>query len=175
MKFISHRGNVTGPNPNKENHPDYIDAAINLGFKVEVDLRVVEGKYFLGHDEPQYEVTIGWLVARRDLLYVHIKDMKSFEHMLEGPGGPIDLHMFFHDNDECTITSEGNVWVHPRAKQIKGGIAVMPEVANLEMESLMMCYGVCTDHVLQYQKDYNKIEVLHDKRQKNRRSSIPYQ
>ncbi len=175
MKFIAHRGNISGPNLEKENEPSYIDDAISLGYYVEIDLRVIEGKYFLGHDEPQYEVTADWLARRREMLYVHIKDMDSIEHMLEGSGSPIDLHMFFHDSDECTITSEGDVWVHPSSKQIKGGIAVMPEVAGAKMNSLMMCDGICTDHVLQYQEDYNKIEVLHDRRQKNKRSNISNQ
>lgn len=168
MKFISHRGNLRGPNPKSENDPVYIDVAIASNFYVEVDLRVVDGKYFLGHDKPQYEVSVEWLVARRNKLYVHIKDMVSFEHMLDGPGGPVDLHMFFHDNDECTITTEGDVWVHPRAKQIKASIAVMPEIANHKIENLIQCSGICTDHVLQYQEDYNSIEVLYDTRQKNK-------
>jgi hypothetical protein len=38
MILIAHRGNLDGPNPSMENHPDYIDAAINAGFHVEVDL-----------------------------------------------------------------------------------------------------------------------------------------
>ena len=37
--LISHRGNVTGPNSDRENHPDYIDRAIEKGFDVEVDIR----------------------------------------------------------------------------------------------------------------------------------------
>jgi len=28
MKLIAHRGNINGPNPEKENHPDYINTAI---------------------------------------------------------------------------------------------------------------------------------------------------
>ena len=32
MKLIAHRGNISGPNPEKENHPDYILEAIRLGY-----------------------------------------------------------------------------------------------------------------------------------------------
>jgi len=54
MKFISHRGNLTGPNPERENHPSYILEATANGFEVEIDLWYENGKLILGHDEPQY-------------------------------------------------------------------------------------------------------------------------
>ena len=38
MKLIAHRGNVNGPNPDKENHTDYINEAIILGYDVEIDV-----------------------------------------------------------------------------------------------------------------------------------------
>ena len=39
MKLIAHRGNIDGPNPSKENHPEYIESAIVDGYDVEIDLR----------------------------------------------------------------------------------------------------------------------------------------
>ena len=72
MIFISHRGNLDGLNPDRENSPDYIDEAIKLGFDVEVDVRTKDGQLWLGHDEPQYkDVVIGetvkTLVTRKGL------------------------------------------------------------------------------------------------------------
>ena len=55
MKLISHRGNLEGPNPERENHPDYIYEAIQAGYDVEIDIWFVDGKFKLGHDEPQYD------------------------------------------------------------------------------------------------------------------------
>jgi hypothetical protein len=52
MILISHRGNLNGPNPERENHPDYIWEALRAGFEVEIDVWWVEGKFKLGHDEP---------------------------------------------------------------------------------------------------------------------------
>ena len=66
MKIIAHRGNTDGPNPLEENKPKYIDAAIEKGFDVEVDLRMSSEGLFLGHDKPDYPVTIGWLYERKD-------------------------------------------------------------------------------------------------------------
>ena len=56
MRLISHRGNTSGPNPSRENHPDYIHEAIDKGFEVEVDVWRLGDKWFLGHDKPQYEI-----------------------------------------------------------------------------------------------------------------------
>ena len=38
MILISHRGNINGKNPEKENHPDYIWVAIQAGYEVEIDV-----------------------------------------------------------------------------------------------------------------------------------------
>ena len=53
MKIISHRGNIRGAIPDKENRPSYIDCAIGSGYDVEIDLRMIDGELWLGHDEPQ--------------------------------------------------------------------------------------------------------------------------
>ena len=37
LKIISHRGNIKGPQPDKENRPSYIDCAIGNGYQVEID------------------------------------------------------------------------------------------------------------------------------------------
>ena len=39
MKLIAHRGNVYGPESDKENSPDYIDKSISMGYDVEIDVR----------------------------------------------------------------------------------------------------------------------------------------
>jgi hypothetical protein len=55
MILISHRGNISGPNPERENHPDYILEALQAGYEVEIDVWFVDGKFKLGHDGPQYD------------------------------------------------------------------------------------------------------------------------
>ena len=39
MILIAHRGNVSGPNPEMENNPLYIDRALEKGYDVEIDIR----------------------------------------------------------------------------------------------------------------------------------------
>ena len=49
MKIISHRGNIRGPVPGRENAPSYIDCAIGNGYDVEIDVRSVNGElWFAG-------------------------------------------------------------------------------------------------------------------------------
>ena len=58
MKFISHRGNTQSTNLNEENNPNYIEKAIELGFEVEIDLRVHNNNLYLGHDKNQYSKAV---------------------------------------------------------------------------------------------------------------------
>ena len=65
MLLIAHRGNTFGPNPEKENSPDYIMDAIDRGYDVEIDVWVREDRFLLGHDEGLYSVEIGFLSNER--------------------------------------------------------------------------------------------------------------
>ena len=80
MILISHRGNLNGKIVERENHPDYIDEAINLGYDVEIDIWVVEGYIFLGHDRPDTKIDIGWLTDRSDKLWIHFKNTDALEY-----------------------------------------------------------------------------------------------
>ena len=56
MFYISHRGNIFGPNKIEENKIEYINHAVKLGFDVEIDVWFYKNNYYLGHDEPLYKV-----------------------------------------------------------------------------------------------------------------------
>ena len=60
MIYISHRGNINGKNIEMENTPEYIDAAINSGYDVEIDIWVHGDRLFLGHDCGHSEIDIGF-------------------------------------------------------------------------------------------------------------------
>ena len=48
MILISHRGNINGRIPEKENRPQYIETTLVSGYDVEVDVWYVNGKLMLG-------------------------------------------------------------------------------------------------------------------------------
>ena len=55
MIFIAHRGNLSGPQPENENKLAYIQAALDKGFSVEVDVIDFDehDTFTLGHDNRQ--------------------------------------------------------------------------------------------------------------------------
>jgi hypothetical protein len=142
MKLISHRGNINGKIPNNENHPEYIDEALHAGFDVEIDMWWVDGKTYLGHDEPLYEVDDKWLSERMDNLWVHCKNVELLNWIRS-----TSLHWFWHEEDTLTLTSKGYVWVYPGKQPIVGSIAVMPEIYD---EDVSKCIGVCSDIISRY-------------------------
>ena len=144
MIYISHRGNLTGPNPEFENQPGYIEQAIAQGFDVEVDLWVNESGIFLGHDGPKYQVPTEWLVDRTNQIWVHCKNTQALNFSLKN-----ELHCFFHNIDDYTITSRGYVWAYPgKASTSTKCIKVLPEFSG-EMNSDWSAQysGTCSDFV----------------------------
>lgn len=150
MKLIAHRGNVTGPNPLKENSLDYIDAALNLGYDVEIDIRYFEEeqKLYLGHDESQYEVHSLWLVHRKDELWIHCKNLSSLKFFSDSP---VDFNYFWHQTDDFTLTSKEYIWTYPGKPHTSKSVIVMPE-CSVDMSVVKEmggydCYGICSDYV----------------------------
>jgi hypothetical protein len=142
MILISHRGNINGKKPHLENQPNYIDNAISLGYDVEIDLWWVDGKTYLGHDEPQYEVDDDWLLKRTDNLWVHCKNVELLNWIRS-----TSLHWFWHEEDTLTLTSKGDIWVYPGNQPIEGSIGVLPERSN---DNILKCKGICSDIIENY-------------------------
>jgi hypothetical protein len=145
MIYIAHRGNITGPDPKKENHPDYLRAAVKAGYHVELDVRYLDGSFILGHDNPQYEVHKSFLSNNR--FWVHAKDINTL-HLLMDRGNYI--HCFFHDTDDATITSQGWIWTYPgKPVPTARSIVVMPERIP-EPYNISLSGGICSDYVEKY-------------------------
>ena len=142
MKLISHRGNINGKIEKLENSPSYIDAAIELGYDVEVDIWKDSDGFYLGHDEPTYPVDLLWLSNRGLRLWVHCKNHQALAYLNQ-----TDLHYFWHNDDDATITSNGIIWSHPRIKPIRNSIAVLPDTEKWKVSE---CMGVCSDNIINY-------------------------
>ena len=145
--IISHRGNVNGKNESLENYPDYIDEAIKCQFDVEIDVWIKnEFEIFLGHDEPQYQVNISWLLERKDKLWIHCKNVEAIIYFNKIN----DFNYFWHQNDDVTLTSKSYIWAYPGKQPIENSIAVMPEVFN---DDVSACLGICTDFPIRYKNE----------------------
>jgi hypothetical protein len=147
MKIISHRGNINGPVPEKENSPSYIDAAIGLGYDVEVDLRFINGEFWLGHDLPQYKINKSWMDLRKENIWYHCKDIDSSLELIKLNEG---FKYFCHSQDDYVITSVGKLWVHDLSKTInKDCIIPLLNLSDITNYKNTEPYSVCTDYVFE--------------------------
>jgi hypothetical protein len=137
--YISHRGNLNEIIKNEENDPKKILFCISEGFDVEIDVWLIGDKFYLGHDEPQYKVSFDFLSNKK--LWCHAKNKEALHTMLSDK----QIHCFWHQNDDYTITSHGNIWVFPGKNLIHKSIAVMPEITNYADIDLKNCFAICTD------------------------------
>lgn len=147
-RLISHRGNIDGKYPQYENLPEYVDKALNLGYDVEVDLWIDNDGFYLGHDEPTYPIDLKWLTDRYLSLWIHCKNLRTVEGLRDLQNNMLtDLNYFFHQNDDCTITSRGHIWVYPGKQPVTNSIAVLPEWHD---DDISKAYGICSDYIKKY-------------------------
>ena len=144
MILISHRGNINGKIIEFENHPNYIDDTLSMGYDVEVDIWKVNDKFYLGHDTFQYEIDISWIDDRAHKLWVHCKNIEVLEFLNKYN---YDINYFWHKNDTVTLTSKNYIWAYPGKQSIKNSIAVLPEIYN---DNLNNCLGICSDFIQNY-------------------------
>ena len=143
MIKISHRGNVDGPETDLENHPDYIDTAISLGYDVEIDLRVHKGDLFLGHDHPDHAIDLQWLHSRSENIWIHAKDFNALDVLCE-----TNLRYFYHDIESYTLLSNGLIWCHDITNcNNKSVIPLIDKFDIIKYTEYNFVYGICSDYV----------------------------
>ena len=140
MKYISHRGFVEGYDASLENNPEQILYLINKDIDIEIDIRIHKERFYLGHDEPLYEVSQEFI--ENDKLWCHAKTFTALEYLSK-----TSCHYFWHQNDDYTLTSNGYIWVYPGKPLINNSVAVKPENYDLDYSN---CYAICTDYVKKY-------------------------
>jgi len=150
MIIIAHRALLDGPNKQLENRPDQIEMAIEENFNVEVDVRVIENRIFLGHDNPDFEVGETWLKEISPFAWFHCKNIDALIYFKNNSSRH---YYFWHEEDTLTLTSKEYIWVYPGKQPVKGSIAVMPELHN---DIVDQCIGICTDFPYEYRKRYDK-------------------
>jgi hypothetical protein len=145
MLFISHRGNINGADPTKENSPQYIEEALQKNFEVEVDVRFLNNSFYLGHDNPNYKVSNSFI--RQKKLWLHAKNIEALYELQK-----MNVNYFWHENDAVTLTSNGFIWTYPGKQLTLNSICVLPEKANIKKFN---CAGICSDYILKYFNEQN--------------------
>lgn len=167
MNIISHRGNLTGSDPYRENHPDYIDKAIAAlnphnyrSGVVEVDVwgdtgndyRIIQDGLFLGHDFPSHKVNEDWLRKRSKSLILHCKNIEAVDCLLRARNlRGLDVEWFWHENDKMTITNRGRLWMYPGNHHPAATTVLLGKPDRDTMPKTPMA-GICTDHPLDWEK-----------------------
>ena len=140
MILISHRGNLRGKIPEYENDPTYIEKALNEGYEVEIDVWYKDGELYLGHDEPTYQINFNYL--RNKKFWCHAKNIDALNRMLKE-----DVHCFWHQEDDVTLTSCGFMWTYPGKPLTDISICVLPEKNNEKPKKVL---GICSDFIVNY-------------------------
>ena len=115
-----------------ENHPDHIREALQAGFDVEVDVWLIDGDIWFGHDEPQYPAHITVLNNR---YWLHCKNIEALRFF-----GGIEINeanVFWHENDDYTLTNKRFIWTNIGKDLTGRSIMVMPEVTDPTLENTL--------------------------------------
>ena len=142
MILISHRGNINGKFESYENEPMYIDKAISQGFNVEIDIWLIDGILFLGHDKPQYLTSKTFVDRYKDSLWIHCKNLEALEYFVNLKE---NYKYFWHEEDSYTLTSNGLIWTYPGKPITDKSILVLKD--QEAVPSPCVAFGICSDYV----------------------------
>jgi len=142
MKLIAHRGLTQGPNKELENKPEQIISALDQGYDCEIDLWTVNSDFYLGHDAPTYSIHPDFLKTYG--LWIHAKNLAALRWLTT-----TQLTYFWHQNDDCTLTSNNFIWTYPEKELTQRSIRLMPEWADPDFITIpsTKCYAICSDYV----------------------------
>lgn len=143
MILISHRGNTSDIITSKENTTSYIDQTINLGYHVEIDVRFIDNKIFLGHDTPDEEISLDWLLSRKNVLWIHTKNFAALSYLID-----FDLKVFYHQKENHTIINNCNIiWSHELKETNEKSIIPLLSKNDIEKYDGKKVFGICSDFV----------------------------
>ena len=144
--IFSHRGNMMGAyHPNDENKFNSIRDAIKYKFNVEIDIWQIGTKYFLGHDAPDYLITLEYLEQLKEKTLFHAKNLQALESLLIG-----GYHVFWHQNDDFALTSRNFIVTYPGQPLTYRSIVMQPE--KYTVAALKGVYAICTDYPLRWKE-----------------------
>ena len=144
MIYIAHRGNITGKNINTENTVGQINYCLSINLDVEIDIWYYHKNLWLGHDEPKYKINENFLYNKK--LWCHAKNSEALFYMSNNK----NIHYFWHNLDNYTITSKGYLWALSGCDLNHQTICVLPENYDYSTNGLGVCAGICSDNIMRY-------------------------
>ena len=156
MRFIAHRGNIEGRNPDRENTISYIEEALALDLDVEIDVTLSEGQYYLGHDE------LGEVIPTESLnnhrIWCHAKTLETLRSLAPLP----QVNVFFQTTEQIVLTSKGFFWNHSDVMSGFGpkDVGVMLDYHEQFMTANPGLHALCSDHALTYKEAAAEVNCL---------------
>lgn len=117
----------------------YIEEAILDGFDVEIDIRVIDGKVWAGHDHAEYLIHEDFLAKYREKLWIHCKNLDALNYFTSKL---LPYKYFYHNEDKYTLTSNGFIWTYPGGK-----VGPWSIIVDLDKNITSGAYGTCNDYV----------------------------
>ena len=142
MKLISHRGNISGRQSERENTPDYIVEAINKGFDVEIDVWFSSDIFYLGHDSPETKISLEFLLLQSKSLWCHAKNIETLTELLKYQ----EINCFFHQTDDCALTSHNQIWTYFDKPVMTRSILLKFEIDH-DFVIPKDIAGICSDNI----------------------------
>jgi hypothetical protein len=145
-RWILHRGLSSGPDRALENNEEHIWKQLHDGWDIECDIWYIDGKWWLGHDEPCAQLQNLELLTHSHA-WVHCKHIPALvECMRRCRETDVIIHCFSHDSDDAILTSQGYIWAYPgHIIHNSHAICVMPERHGFTLHNIMPTGGVCSD------------------------------
>mgnify|MGYP001254295036 FL=1 len=138
MRLISHRGNLDGPQE-CDNVISTLEE-VSKEMLVEVDVWYMQHGWYLGHDGPERAVSFDFIANPNFIL--HAKNLQAL-CKLTGT----NLHYFWHQEDDFTLTSKQLIWTYPRKEVTPRSIIVCQTAEEAVEYSTKDVWGICTDFI----------------------------
>jgi hypothetical protein len=151
--LISHRGNITSMQPDRENSIKYIEEAIEQGFNVMVDIWVIgKTNLALGYNRPQHQVTLEFL--KQNNIICNARSINTLNILIDN-----NVHCFYDTNEGISMTSGGLIWTTSDHSVVPRSIYFLPErcLVNVGEAAHIVCAGVCSDRIQEVKDERQKM------------------
>ena len=142
IKYIAHRGNISGKQPTFENKDEYLKHAYyECGHDIELDICMHRGILYYGHDDCQEPADTNFIQSPG--VFCHAKDFDALTELLN-----MRTNCFWHQQDSVTLTSQNYIWCFPGNYIMnKKAIWIDLEGMNIPLPDQVpnSIYGYCGD------------------------------
>ena len=150
MLYISYRGIYDGTNYEYANTTDQLGKAISRGYTCMVDVWRVDGKLYLGNDQPLTEVTERYLQGPRWYINARNTDMQNWLATQSSSLYPNWFYFTTPTPPPPYVTASNGKLITPGTVPINNNsIIFLPEIDDKGLFSTvhLRCFGICSTYL----------------------------